>query len=372
MLERPVWEVPVLELRFPGASLDEFSAVPLIKLLQSTPKLRALHITAERMSALLYGKIVGACARLQHFQYVGDVIDGAVSGEFRYMIMNLPSKWLIIAVANAFPFTINMPAGIERLDLIVAGIADMRLLGRTVAFYGKSDDFTLAVRWMSVSVRPGREAAEVRDAVSEFFARCLPNWAEVQALENITLNAGGFVADMARPADGAGDKEGQEADETEGKRMVEHEIRVSISDFSHTPNKWDCLSAEQKCYFTVTISANCRDNNDDAGLRRLSMVPTIRTLFFECPIAFGRFMAVLPVLAKTRNAFGGLVKVSVLAGAQVHMITLPDASLAPLLNLKAIFFQRPNQPFAQADVSECLGTSTHLGLNGICFANGKA
>lgn len=357
----------MLELRFPGASLDEFSAVPLIKLLRSTTKLRALHISAERMSALLYGEIVGACAQLQHFQYVGGVIEGAgVSGEFRYMIMNRPSKWLIIAVANAFPLTVHMPAGIEQLDIIVAAVADMRLLGRTIAFYGKSADFTFPVKWMSVSVRPGREAAEVRGAISEFLARCLPNWSEVQALESLTLNAGGFVADVA-----AADKERKEADETQRKPMVEHEIRVTISDFDHVPDKWHC-PGEQKYYFTVTISADCRNINGDAGLRRLSLVPEIRTLFFGCPIAFGRFIAVLPVLVQTRNVFVGLVKVSGLAGGQVHMITLPHASLARLPNLKAAFFQRPNQPFAQADVSECLGTSRDLGLNGICFATANA
>lgn len=341
---------PVLELRFPGAELDEFNAIPLIDLLEST-EVRALNLYAHQVSPRLYNKILGK--QLKHFQHVGDVINDAVDNEFRYLIVNMPAKWVIIAVANAF--SLDIPNGIETINFIVSERRDMQLLGQAIAYHQKKN--ALLVKSMMVSLRPGRENLKIQQMISEFLANCVPDWTKLQELQEIILTTDGFVVEIARPK-----TLGEDGDKV---------IRVTINDSSHIPEKWNCPDGY---YFVVTLSSQFRDNIDNAAVRRLSLIPTIRAIHVKCPIAYRQLLAAMPQLVLIRNTFAGLRKLSGSADATLNTVNIPDASLDRLASLKAIFFQLENQPFDETDESECRSGASKLAsdeLKGICFSENE-
>lgn len=337
-------ELTVLELRLPGSRLLDNTIAPLIELLKRMENLQALYILAETCTNDVFQQILDTCVQLQHFQYVGKDVDNV--GYIPFMVMSRPSKRLIVAVSSGTDMP--MPAGIDTVEIIVFALRGMKRFA-----YKKDWENKNSVRYISVSIRPGKEFAEMWEM---FFKHCLPNWSKHKSLLKISLLIPGLVAEISRPAELTAPKK----------------IDVTISDPELIPEKWEI---PDDYYISVTYSAKFRVNNGDIGFGRLAPIPAIRTVDCKCPKVLELFLVELAKSIRADNVFVGLVKLSGVADAYLDLSKMPYADLSGLGNLKAIFFQRKNQPFALVDVSICRDASSERILskpNGLCFYREKA
>lgn len=344
-------KLPVLELRLPGANLDEHNAEPLIELLQRMKILRALYIIATLITQNLYAALIAACEQLLYFQYVSEV--PSKSNQIHYMVMSRPSKRLIIAIANAIPMTI--PAGIDAVDVIVSGSDDMNTFGSVLVNYARKTGFS--VTSITVSVRPDCKTAELRKVIAVFFARGVPKWTKLRTLHEIKLNTAGCIVDISQPKD--------LTDQTE--------IRVTINDVEYIPEQWNC---PKRCYFVVTYSVKFRVNESGIEFGRLAPVAQIQAVHFKCPRGLSLFFGKLAVqLTEMENIFTGLVDLSGLVDVELELSQIPYVNLGFLRSLRTIFVQQQNQPFEGVDASMCQAASSErvsIGPKGLCFRTRRA
>lgn len=308
-------------------------------------KLRAFYMTLKIMPRMVYTDFIDACPHLEHFQYVSEKPDK--SGELRYIVMNRPTKRLIIADVSGFDA--DIPSGIETVEVVVSGNENIIYFGDVL---GKKYQ---AVRFVKIFVRPGCEVTEQRIIASEFFARCVPKWTEQKTLEQISLNTAGLVVKVSRP--------------NELMAQGLNEIRVTVNNIECIPEQWNCPADH---FISVTYSTKARDFNSDIGFDRLTSAPQIHSMHFKRSRLLRLFLDKLAQLDTTEFKFTGLVKLSGIVNVELDLSGIPYVQLDRLGSLEEFFLQQKNQPFAQVEAEKCHDASIEhvpMGMNGFCFHN---